>query len=76
MCNPIIDATSSRRGIRTLVSDLEDRPLHLVLLFALVTRVLGVLHLVGELEESILDVVEAIRWRLAVSCATDRWHVY
>lgn len=44
------------------MGDLEDGPKHLVFLFALMTGVLGILHLVGELEESILDVFEAI-WR-------------
>ena len=40
----------SAKGIHTLMGDLKDRPQHLVLLLALVRRILGVLHLVGELE--------------------------
>lgn len=52
--------------ILTLVGDLKDRPQHLMLLLALVACIFGVFHLVGELEESILDVLEAIWWRLAV----------
>lgn len=47
---------------RTLVTDLKNRPHHLVLLLAVVRGVLGVLHLVAELEQRVFDVVEA-RWR-------------
>ncbi len=62
------------QALRTLMRDLEDGPLHLVLLATLVARVLGVLHLVGEFEKGVLDVVEAIRWRLSRLCAPHRWH--
>jgi hypothetical protein len=63
----------SAKGIRTLMGDLEDRPQHLVLLLALVRGVLGVFHLVGELEEGVFDVVEALWRRLAVArCAKGR----
>ena len=49
------------------MGDLEDRPQHLMLLLALVRGVLRVLHLVRELEQGVLDVVEAIGRRLAVA---------
>jgi hypothetical protein len=58
------------------MGDLEDRPQHLMLLLALVRGVLGVLHLVGELEQSVLDVVEAIGRRLAVTRGTEGRHVW
>jgi len=58
------------------VRDLEDRPLHLMLLFAFVACVLGVLHFVGELEKSIFDILEPV-WRgLTISASTtDYRHV-
>lgn len=66
-------ALSSTKGIHTLVGDLEDRPQHLVLLLALVRGILGVLHLVGELEQRVFDVVETLWRRLAVAgCAEGR----
>jgi hypothetical protein len=44
-----------------------------VLLLALVRGVLGIFHLVGELEEGVFDVVEALWRRLAVAgCAKGR----
>jgi hypothetical protein len=44
-----------------------------VLLLALVRGVLGILHLVGELEEGVFDVVETLWRRLAVAgCAKGR----
>merc|ERR1711981_32482 len=61
--------------IHTLVRNLEDGPLHLVLLLAFVTRVLGVFHLVGELEEGVFDVVETVRRRLAVLRCSNGGHV-
>jgi len=56
------------------MGDLEDRPQHLVLLLALVRSVLSILHLVGELEQRVLDVVEAIWRRLAVARCTEGRH--
>lgn len=55
--------------------DLEDRPLHLVLLLSFVAGIFSILHLVGELEEGVLDVVEAL-WRglTAFASASDCWH--
>lgn len=64
----------SSKGIHTLVRDLKDRPQHLVLLLALVRGVLGVLHLVAELEEGVFDVVEALGRRLAVFRGAERRH--
>lgn len=46
--------------IRTLMRDLEDWPLHLVLLLAFVGGVLGVFHFVLKLEQSVFDVFEAV----------------
>ena len=66
----------SIKGIHTLMGDLEDRPQHLVLLLALVRRVLGVLHLVGELKQRVFDVVEALWRRLAVAGCAERRHDY
>lgn len=60
--------------IRTLMRDLEDGPLHFVLLFAFVAGVFGVFHLVGELEEGVFEVVEAIWRRLAVLRGADGGH--
>lgn len=60
--------------LRTLMCDLEHRPHHLVLLLALVRGVFGVFHLVGELEERVFDVVEAVGRGFAVLCAADGWH--
>jgi hypothetical protein len=57
------------------MGDLKDRPQHLVLLLALVRGVLGVLHLVGELEQGVLDVLEAIGRRLAVARGAEGRHV-
>ncbi len=62
------------RGVPTLMRDLEDGPQHLVLLFALVTRILGVLELVLEFEEGVFDVFEAVWWRFAVFCTADGRH--
>lgn len=56
------------------MGDLEDRPQHLVLLLALVRCVLGVLHLVGELEEGVFDVVETLWRRFAVAGCAERRH--
>jgi hypothetical protein len=60
---------------RALVGDLEDGPCHLVLLLALVRGVLGVLHLVLELEERVLQVLEAV-WGclLGGACCADWRH--
>jgi len=60
--------------LRTLMCDLEDGPHHLVPLLALVRGVLGVLHLVLELEERVFDVFEAIWGRFAVARRADWWH--
>lgn len=60
---------------RPLVRDLEDGPLHLLPLLALVRRVHRVLHRVVVLEQRVLDVFIALRWRLlaavALACADD-----
>lgn len=56
------------------MSDLEDWPDHFVLLLSFVRGILGVLELVGEFEQSVFDVFEAVRRRLAVSGAADRRH--
>ena len=56
------------------MANLKYRPQHLVLLLALVRRVLGVLHLVRELEERVFDVVEAVRWGLAGARRADGGH--
>lgn len=58
------------------MGDLEDRPQHLMLLLALVRSVLGVLHLVRELEQGVFDVVEAIGRRLAVTRGAEGRHVW
>ena len=49
------------------MGNLKDRPQHLMSLFALMRCVLGVLHLIAELQQSILDIVEAVWWRLAIT---------
>jgi hypothetical protein len=73
----IVEVCFSTKGIRTLMGDLKDRPQHLVLLLALVRGVLGVLHLVGELEQRVFDIVEALWGRLAVAgCAEGRHGCY
>jgi hypothetical protein len=64
----------STKGIHTLMGDLEDRPQHLVLLLALVRRILGVFHLVGELEQGVFNVVEALWRRLTVAGCAERRH--
>jgi len=46
--------------------DLKDGPQHLVLLLALVARVFGVLEFVLELKKCVFDVVEPLRWWLAI----------
>ncbi len=52
------------------MTDLEYRPQHLVPPLPFVRRVLGVLHLVAELEQRVLDVFEAVGGRFAVAtCA-------
>jgi hypothetical protein len=66
---------ASRRQIHTLVGDLEHGPEHFVFLLALVANVLGVFHLVGELEERILNILKAIGRGLAVFGCADCGHV-
>jgi hypothetical protein len=56
------------------MGNLKNGPQGLIPLLALVWRVFGVLHLVGELEECVFDVVEAIWWRFAVAGAANRRH--
>jgi hypothetical protein len=56
------------------MSDLKDRPEHLVPLLSFVRRIFGVFHLVCELEERVFDVVEAVWWGFAVSRAADGRH--
>lgn len=56
------------------MTDLKDRPQHLVLLLPVVRRVLRVLHLVRELEQRVLELVEAVRWRLTRARGADWGH--
>jgi len=59
----------------TLVRDLHDGPEDFMSLLSFVGRGLGIFHLVGKFEEGVLDVLEALGWRFAVSaCAADGWH--
>jgi hypothetical protein len=61
---------------RALVRDLENGPCHFVLFLALVRRVLGIFHLVRELEECVFQVFEAFgRAPLAGARSADGWHV-
>lgn len=60
---------------RTLMGYLEDGPEDFVAPLSLVRGVLGVFHLVAELEESVFDVVEPFGWGLAVFRGADRRHV-
>lgn len=57
-----------------LVRDLEDGPLCLVLGDVVGRRVLRVLHLVGEHQQVLFDVAEALGGRLALGCGADRGH--
>lgn len=50
MFSQTLDGSQQIWGLPTLMADLEDGPEHLVLLLALVRCILGVLHLVGELQ--------------------------
>lgn len=43
-------------------------------LFALVRSVLGVLHLIAELQQGIFEIIESIRWGFAVTRGANRWH--
>ena len=54
--------------------DLENRPQNLISLLAFVGIVLRILHLVGELEEGIFDIVEPFRRRFSVARGTHRRH--
>lgn len=56
------------------MADLKYGPKDLVPLLALMCGILGVFHLVTELEKGILNVVEAIWWRLAIASRSDRRH--
>lgn len=58
----------------TLMTDLEDRPKHLVPFLALVRSVFRVFHLVAELEKRILDILKAIRRWLAVASRSNGRH--
>ena len=49
------------------MGDLENGPHHFVLLLSLMRCILRILHLVLELEQRILDVLEALWRRLPVS---------
>ena len=51
----------------TLMTDLKNWPQNLVPLLALVRRVLCVLHLIAELEQSVFQIVEAIRRRFPIA---------
>lgn len=64
----------SQKNKLTLMRDLKNRPQHLMPLFTLVRCVLGVLHLVAELQQSIFKIVEAVGWRFAVARGANRWH--
>lgn len=61
--------------LRTLVGDLKHRPQHLMLLSALMRRVLCILHLVGEFQERVFNVVKSLRWGFAVFGAADGRHI-
>lgn len=56
------------------MSDLKDGPDHFVLLLPFVRGILGVLELVGEFEQSVFDVFEAVGRRLAILGAANRRH--
>lgn len=56
------------------MGDLEDGPDHFVLLLSFVRGIFGILELVGEFEQSVFDVFEAVGRRLAVFGAADRRH--
>jgi hypothetical protein len=56
------------------MADLEDGPQSLIAFLSLVWGILGILHLVGKLEESVFDVFEAIWWRLSVTGGARWWH--
>ena len=58
----------------TLMTDLEDRPQHLMLLLAVVGCVFGIFHLVAEFEERVFDVVEAWGWCFAIARGSYRRH--
>ena len=55
--------------------DLENWPQHLMLLLSLMACVLSVFELVLELEESVFDVVKAVRWRFAILGCANSWHL-
>lgn len=59
---------------RALMRDLKDRPHDLVSWNICRWQVLGVLHLVGEDEEGVLDVAEAGWRRLALGSVADSGH--
>ncbi len=46
--------------------DLKDRPKHLMLLLPFVAGIFRIFQLVLELEKCVFDIVEALRWRLAI----------
>lgn len=58
--------------------DLEDGPERFLPLLALVRRGFGVLHLVGKLEQGVFDILEAVRWGLAIAtaCASNGRHLF
>lgn len=58
----------------TLVADLEDGPQHLVFLLSLVRGILGILHLIAELEKSVFYVVEAGWRRFAIAGSANGRH--
>ena len=61
-------------GSRTLMGDLEHGPDHFLLFLSFMRSILGILEFVGEFEQRVFEVFEAIGWGLAVSGATDRRH--
>lgn len=56
------------------MADLKYWPKDLMPLLAVMRGILGVFHLVAELEKGIFNVVEAIWWRLAIASRSDRRH--
>ncbi len=58
----------------TLMRNLEYGPKHLVAPLALVGRVLGVAHLIAELEQRVFNVLKALGRRLAVARGADCRH--
>jgi len=56
------------------VADLKNWPEHFVPLLAFMRSVLGIFHLVAELEEDVFDIFESGWWRFAVARCTNGRH--